>query len=141
MDKSKVIECLNKILEHELSGVVRYTHYSLMVFGPSRIPVISWLRSQASESLTHAQNVGEHITSLDGHPSLRIASLLETHKHNIRDILTESLEHEKTQMKLYFSLLEEVKDIHISLEEFAREMIREEQDHIGDVEKMLRSEA
>ena len=38
---------LNKILELELAGVVRYTHYSFMVFGHSRIPIVSWLRDQA----------------------------------------------------------------------------------------------
>lgn len=53
-DNKKIIEALNKILELELAGVVRYTHYALMVYGYSRIPIISWLRSQATESLYHA---------------------------------------------------------------------------------------
>ena len=38
-DKAKAIETLNRIMELELSGVVRYTHYSLMVYGYNRIPV------------------------------------------------------------------------------------------------------
>jgi bacterioferritin len=33
MDNKKIIDALNKILELELAGVVRYTHYSLMVYG------------------------------------------------------------------------------------------------------------
>ncbi len=37
---------LNTILEHELAGVVCYTHYSFMVFGYSRIPIIGWLRQK-----------------------------------------------------------------------------------------------
>ena len=137
MNKDKVVEVLNQTLEHELSGVVRYTHYSLMVFGNARIPIIGWLRSQATESLTHAQAVGEYITSLGGHPSLTIAKLLETHKHKIDDILVESLEHESAQLKQYEELLKVV-DGHIPLEEFSRQMIREEQEHIYEVEKMLR---
>ena len=51
MDKQKVLETLNKLLEHELSGVVRYTHYSFMVYGYTRIPIVSWLRDKARESL------------------------------------------------------------------------------------------
>ena len=54
IDSKAVIAALNKILEAELAGVVRYTHYSLMVFGYNRIPIVGWLREQANESLTHA---------------------------------------------------------------------------------------
>jgi bacterioferritin len=140
MNNEKVIASLNQILEHELSGVVRYTHYSLMVFGHARIPIIEWLRSQATESLGHAQAVGEYITSLGGHPSLKIAKLLETHKHKMDDILAESLEHDTAQLKQYEQLLAIV-DGHIPLEEFSRQMIREEQEHIYEVEKMLKKHA
>lgn len=98
MNKEKVVEVLNKILEFELAGVVRYTHYSLMVFGHGRIPIVKWLREQAEESLLHAAQAGEHVTSLGGHPSLKIAPLLETHKHSIDDILRESLDHETAQV-------------------------------------------
>lgn len=138
LNTPKVIEVLNAILEHELSGVVRYTHYALMVFGPNRIPICSWLRAQAKESLAHADQVGELITSLDGHPSLKIAKLLETQQHRIEDILKESLEHERVQVQLYRDLLELTKDQSVRLEEFARTLIAEEEAHISEVQKMLR---
>jgi len=99
VNEKKVIDVLNKILECELAGVVRYTHYSLMVFGHNRIPIVKWLRDQASESLTHAGVAGEHITTLGGHPSLKIGQLIETSKHSLNDILKESLEHEMIQIK------------------------------------------
>ena len=91
IDNDEVIDVLNKILEAELAGVVRYTHYSLMVVGYGRIPIVSWMRGQATESLNHASEAGELITHLGGHPSLGIGSLLETHRHDIGDILKESL--------------------------------------------------
>ncbi len=138
MDKAKVVSCLNELMEHELAGVVRYTHYALMVFGHNRIPICGWLRSQATESLAHANNIGEHITALDGHPSLKIGSLLESNKHRIDDILQESLVHEKKQVELYRVLLGMVKDQSVFLEEFARTMISEEETHIAEVEKMLK---
>lgn len=138
-DKDKVIAILNQALELELAGVVRYTHYSLMVFGPARIPVVSWLRSLAQESLDHAQRAGELVTHLGGHPSLAIGSLLETEKHSTADILRESLDHERQALDIYQHLLEVVADKSVLLEEYAREMCSHEELHLGEVDKMLRN--
>lgn len=134
----KIIDVLNQILENELAGVVRYTHYALMVYGHNRIPIVKWLRDQASESLAHANIAGEHITTLGAHPSLKISSLLETQKHAIGDILKESLAHEKHQVENYKNLLKLVEGSSIYLEEYARQMICDEENHISEVEKMLR---
>lgn len=138
LDKVAVIGVLNKILELELAGVVRYTHYSLLIFGYNRIPIVGWLREQADESLIHAQRAGELVTHLGGHPSLAIGPLLETHKHNIADILHESLEHERGALAQYKCLLELTKDRSVMLEEYARELIYQEGLHAGEVDKMLR---
>jgi len=131
-------EILNKIMEYELAGVVRYTHYSLMVTGPYRIPIVDFMKAQAAESLMHAQQAGELLTGLEGHPSLRIAEINETHKHSIRDILEESLEHELIALGLYKELLGTVVDRSIYLEEYARTMIGQEEGHTIELRKMLR---
>lgn len=138
LNVSEVLKLLNHILEMELAGVVRYTHYSLMVFGYGRIPIVSWLRDQASESILHAQEAGEWITSLGGHPSLGIGPLLETHKHDIGDILRESLRSEKQSIDNYRELLKLVEGKSIALEEYARRMVHEEIKHTTEVDKMLR---
>ena len=52
---------LNEIMEYELAGVVRYTHSAMMVTGPYRIPIVAFLKEQATESLVHAQGAGELI--------------------------------------------------------------------------------
>lgn len=137
-DKKAVVDTLNKILEVELAGVVRYTHYSMMVYGFNRIPIVSWLRSQAQESLTHAQQAGELVTHLGEHPSLAIGQLLETEKHDVGDILKESMEHERQALGLYQELLSHVQGRSILVEEYAREMIRHEETHVGEMDKMLR---
>ncbi len=139
LNREKTIKLLNDILEAELAGVVRYQHYALMVFGYNRIPIVSWLRKQADESMLHAQQAGELITHLGGHPSLGIGKLLESHKHDIKDILKESLAHENQGLVLYHKLFEEVEGKSIMLEEFARQMIAEEEMHTGEVDKMLRA--
>jgi bacterioferritin len=137
INNEEVIKVLNEILEAELAGVVRYTHYSLMVFGFGRIPIVSWMRGQATESLLHATEAGELITYLGSHPSLGIGSLLETHRHDIGDILKESLEHEMLALSEYNQLLELVNGRHVMLEEYARRMISLEEMHLGEVRKML----
>ena len=137
-DNEAVIKVLNNILETELAGVVRYTHYSLMVFGYNRIPIISWMRSQATESLDHATQAGELITHLGGHPSLGIGPLLETHQHDIGDIMKESLEHEALALAEYHILLDLINGHDVMLEEYARRMISLEEMHLGEVRKMLR---
>ena len=137
-DKQETISTLNKIMELELAGVVRYTHYALMVYGYHRIPIVSWLKENANESLAHAHKAGELVTMLGGHPSLKIGSLLETEKHDIGDILKESLEHEKTSLGCYYELLKIVEGKSIHLEEYARQMISQEEMHLDEVNKMLR---
>tara|TARA_Y100001968_G_scaffold62315_1_gene53066 strand:+ start:191 stop:616 length:426 start_codon:yes stop_codon:yes gene_type:complete len=138
MNKEKVIETLSKIFDHELKGVVRYTHYALMIFGPNRLPHIDFYRQQAKESLTHADMVGEHITGLGGHPPLNTGNIEETHKHNINDILEETLTHERIAIEMYYELLKLVQDESVYLEEFARSMIGQEELHVLEVEKMLK---
>jgi bacterioferritin len=138
IDKSKVVTLLNKILETELAGVVRYTHYSLMIFGYNRIPIVSWLREQAAESMGHATQAGEIITALGEHPSLSIGPLLETHKHDVGDILREALENERAGLQLYKDLLVQVEGKSIWIEEYARQMIHAEELHASEVDKMLR---
>lgn len=138
IDNDAVLTVLNRILETELAGVVRYTHYALMVVGFGRIPIVSWLRDQATESLSHANEAGELITHLGGHPSLGIGPLLETHSHEIGDILRESLEHENLALAVYNELLTLVSGRSVLLEEYAWRMIAQEEMHQGEVRKMLK---
>lgn len=141
MDESKnkaAIEALNRIMELELAGVVKYTHYSLMVYGYHRIPIVSWMKGNADESLIHARKAGELVTLLGGHPSLKIGPLLETEHHDIGDILRESLEHEGKALAAYYALLKTVQGDAVHLEEYARDMIVIEEMHQDEVNKMLR---
>ncbi len=137
-ETAKVVEILNRVLELELSGLVRYLHYSFMIFGHNRIPIVAWLRTQADESQAHAVRAGELITSMGGHPSLKIGALLETHKHNVDEILREALTHEEEGVAEYHKLLEVVAGRSIMLEEYARTQIAAEDAHLADLGKMLR---
>ena len=138
-NKEKVIDKLTEIFDLELSGVIRYTHYALMIFGPNRLPLIDFFKAQASESLDHANMAGEHITGLGGHPPLNLNEIKETFKHDISEILKESLDHERKAVDHYYSLLSLVDGKSVYLEEYARGMIGQEELHLLEVEKMLKS--
>jgi bacterioferritin len=137
-ESEQVVATLNHILELELAGLVRYLHYSFMIFGHNRIPIVGWLRDQAEESKTHATQAGEHITNLGGHPSLKIGSLLETHKHNVDEILAEALAHEEEGLGEYRKLLNLVERKSIMLEEYCRVQISAEEEHLAEIRKMMR---
>tara|TARA_B100001113_G_scaffold183163_1_gene150109 strand:+ start:144 stop:584 length:441 start_codon:yes stop_codon:yes gene_type:complete len=138
INSNEVCDILNEIMEYELAGVVRYTHSSMMVSGPYRLPIVTFLKEQAAESLMHAQLAGEKIAGLDGHPSQRIARIEETNRHTIKDILEESLEHELYALSLYKKLLSSVENKSIYLEEYARAQIGEEEQHSLELKIMLK---
>ncbi|HKK53144.1 MAG TPA: ferritin-like domain-containing protein [Myxococcota bacterium] len=135
----EVLDTLNEIVELELSGAVRYTQYSLMIFGHARIPIIGWMKEQADEALTHALQAGEEVTTLGGRPSLGIGKLVGTHHDKIDAILEELIEHESMGVELYRKLLGLVEGENVELEEYARSMIRSENLHVAEIRKMLRT--
>jgi len=138
INSKEVCDILNSIMEYELAGVVRYTHSSMMVSGPYRLPIVTFLKEQAAESLIHAQLAGEKIAGLDGHPSQKITKIKETNRHSIKDILEESLEHELHALSLYKKLLKSVENKSIYLEEYARAQIGEEEQHSLELKIMLK---
>ncbi len=137
----KAVGILDEIVQCELAGVVLYTHYALMIQGPHRIPLVEFMKAQAAESLTHAQDAGEILTGLDGHPSLGTASLEESHQHSVHAMLAESYRHERRALSLYKDLLAVVTDQSVYLEEYARGMIGQEELHTMQLRKMLRDYA
>ena len=135
----KVLDCLNKIFQSEMSGIARYLHYSFMIMGHNRIPIQKWFRDQAQEATAHAIIIGEKITSLGGHPSLALNTVEETANHNVDTILRESLQFEEAALALYKELVVLAGD-DIALEELAREFVRSETEHTEEVKKMLQRE-
>ncbi len=138
LNKVKVIAILNNIMQYELAGVVRYTHYALMVTGRDRLSLSQFFKDQATESLLHAQQAGELVTGLEGHPSLEISIIEESNKHGSIDLLKESAEHEKQAVMLYKELVHVVNGTSIYLEEYGREMVKAEEIHGIEIIKMLK---
>src|SRR6202047_3989278 len=125
-DVDRVVAQLDRILQMELAAVIYYTHYSFMIYGHARIPITSWLRDNATESLAHAQEAGEMIMRLHKRPALGIAALPTTPHNTIDEILTESIQREETGVELYRELLSLVKGKSVVLEEYATRLVSAE---------------
>jgi bacterioferritin len=138
LDRDEALRVLNQIVEHELAGMVRYTQYSLMIFGHARIPIISWMQKQASDAMAHATQAGEEVTSLGGKVSLAIGELVGTHHDSVDQIMEELVVHEEAGIALYERLLEVADGRSVPLEELARKMIHAESIHTSEIRKMLR---
>jgi bacterioferritin len=139
IDRDETLQTLNEIVELELAGVVRFTQYSLMVFGHARIPIMQWMREQAQQSLAHAIQAGEEVTALGGKVSLGIGELVGVHHPSVDDMMKEMLVQERRGIDLYRRLLALSEGRSVSLEELARQMIRNEELDVAEIEKMLRT--
>jgi bacterioferritin len=133
-DVSKI---LDEVFQEEMAGIIRYLHYSFMVMGHNRIPIQKWFRDQAQESMNHAILIGEKITSYGGHPTLKAAEVPETHSHLLDKLLEECIAFETRGLNLYKKLAEKAGD-DLALEELARQLVREETEHLDEIEKMMR---
>ncbi len=138
IDVPRTVDILNEILKAELTGVVRYTHYSLVITGPNRLPLVTFMQAQATESLLHAQQAGEILTGLGGHPEQGISPIEESHDHDIDEILRESIAHERSALTLYRKLLDCVEGQSVYLEEYSRTQIGAEEMHMLEMNKLLR---
>ena len=137
-DDPEIIDLIKQIVEFELAGVIRFTHYALMVSGPNRIPHVDFFQTQAEESLQHAQRAGSILTGLGGHPSMKVTQIAETHQHDVQTILEESYAHERGAIEMYSQLVKLTSGRSVFLEEYARSMVATEEEHLMELRKMMR---
>ncbi len=137
MDKKKVLEALNLDLEHEMSAMIRYLHHSFIVTGPLRGTLVNMFRTKARESMDHAITLGEKITALGGHPSVKIQEIYEPGDQTIEEMLEENLECERKHLDMYEKQLNLVQD-NTPLRLMFEQVIVEETAHIEDLEMYLR---
>lgn len=136
---SNVISLLSEIYQAEMAGISRYLHFSFMIMGHNRIPIQSWFRKNAQESMQHAIEIGEKITSLGGHPPMVSSRVEENHLHTVSQLLEESLKSEEKALELYKRLAGMASELgDIALEELARGFVKNETEHLDEVRKMIR---
>lgn len=137
--REALIKALNTDLEKEMASIVRYLHHSFIVFGPSRGPLVQMFRQQASESTDHATKLGEKITALGGHPTVKVEQVFEPGYQSIEDMISEDLKAEKNQLELYIRQLKELGDDDLPMKLMLEQIIIDEQAHVEEMEKYLRT--
>lgn len=135
----KLIMALNKDLEKEMAGIVRYLHHSFIIFGPDRGPLVQMFRAQATESMNHAVQLGEKITALGGHPTVKVEQVFEPGHQTVEEMLAEDLEAEKKQLQLYIDQLRELGDENLPMKLMLEQIVVDEQTHVEEIEKYLRT--
>ena len=137
-DTNRTVAVLNRLLEAELAGVVRYTHYSFLVFGFGRIPIVSWLRG-AGDRIARARAAGRRLD----HDARRATRRWRSGRCSTRTRPTSApccasrCRPRAPPCALYRELLDVVAGNSVALEEFARQMIQAEELHAAEVDKML----
>lgn len=138
-DNENLIRALNQDLEKEMAGIVRYLHHSFIVFGPNRGPLVQMFRTQATESMTHAIQLGEKITALGGHPTVKVDQVFEPGYQSVEDMIAEDLKAEKYQLQLYTDQLKQIGDENLPMKLMLEQIIVAEQVHVDEMEKYLRT--
>jgi bacterioferritin len=147
MTNEKICEHLNALLANELAGAMMYLHYSFHIYGHARIPIVGWLREQASEGMTHATAVGDQVVAFGGDPATMPAKgKFKEHFDSLDDMLREALRFEKETFDMYAGLLKSISDDDkdrgaLMLRLFLEGMIQEETGHVQEIEKMLRPDS
>jgi len=138
----RLVEALQRLHSSELSGVVRYLHFAHMIFGANRIPIVAWLKDQATESMDHAWKIGEKMTALGLHPEMKVVPPKETGKHDVLAVLREALDYEGEALDDYKKLLQVVRETcpdDSALEDWVRGFVATETEHLEEAGKMLRT--
>jgi bacterioferritin len=123
----------------EIETAIRNLHFSFLIFGPSRKPVVEFFRDEVEESIRHATMLGEKITALGGLPAIRVRAVHEPQGHTLEAILKESIRHEEEAVATYTKLLELVKE-DAPLRVLFENQVLEEQEHVEELRKYLREE-
>ena len=137
--KEAFIQALNTDLEKEMAAIVRYLHHSFIVFGPNRGPLVQMFRKQASESTDHAIQLGEKITALGGHPTVKVDQVFEPGYQSVEDMISEDLKAEKYHLDLYTQQLKEFGSDNLPMKLMLEQIIIDEQSHVDEMEKYLRT--
>lgn len=120
----------------EVAGAVRNLHYSFLVFGPGRKPVVEFFRKEAAEAMDHAALLGEKIIALGGHPTTNAQPVKEPREHTIDALLRESIKYEEQAVRMYEGILGLVQD-DTALRVLFENQVLAEQEHVEELRKYL----
>lgn len=134
---SQLIEGLNRLLEQEIACSIRYKTHAAVVKGPYAETVAARLREISDDELQHAEMLRERIVALGGEPSMMPCVDDLKPAHRLEDILKINIDEEKHAIGAYLELFKNISPNNAILYQTIQDLIRDEQEHLEELENFL----
>ena len=137
MDRKYIVKELNKMLAQEHACAIRYATHAAVISGPYSEVISARLKEICSDEVLHAAMLRERILSLKGTISMDVSIKDLVSAKTLADILSINIAEEKDAILSYTSLLEHIPDTNIILYRTIQDIIRDEQEHLEELENFL----
>src|SRR5580704_5095567 len=129
MNREKLIDALNEDLSREYQAIISYVNYSQVLKGAAYMNIADELGVHATEELSHALQVANHIDYLGGMPSV-IPKPVKT-SEKAEEMLRFDLENEKETIREYRRRIKQADELNeFAITESLRNILLQEQDHL-----------
>ena len=127
--REKLIDALNEDLSREYQAIIAYVNYSQVLKGAAYMNIADELAVHATEELSHALQVANHVDYLGGMPSVTPKPVKTSEK--AEDMLRFDLENERVTIANYRRRVKQADALNeFAIAESLRGILVQEQDHL-----------
>jgi bacterioferritin len=127
--REKFIDCLNEDLSREYQAIIAYVNYSQVLKGAAYMNIADELAVHATEELSHALQVANHVDYLGGMPAVTPKPVKTSEK--AEEMLKFDLENEKETIRQYRRRIKQADELdEFAISESLRGILVQEQDHL-----------
>lgn len=130
---AELLDRLNRALSLEFAASIQYLNQHCLVKGQDRQDFAPFFAASSSEAHLHAQNLGNKIVSLGGIPTVEPGTIRTA--TDLGEMLEADLEMETEALNAYIRAWEFAEG-HLALRFWLEDIIREEQLHVEELEKL-----
>ncbi len=142
-DRKAVLKILNEALATEIVCVLRYKYHYFMASGINAKSIAQEFLEHADEEQTHADQIAQRITQLDGTPNMSPEGLL-TRSHSeyvegddLADMIKEDLVAERIAIESYGEMIRYIGDDDPTTRRMLEGILAMEEEHAEDLSTML----
>ena len=139
-NRTDVVEDLNRLMAEEAEACLRYFQMRFRLRGKGRLAAEKFFEGALKETLEHADAIAQQIRSLGHIPTLHIDLSLSGGPMRPEEALAEALEVEQQALDAYQEFLPRVAG-HPVLEDFIRNQIAVETEHVQEILEAVRAAA
>jgi bacterioferritin len=127
--REMLIDALNEDLSREYQAIIAYVNYSQVLKGAAYMNIADELAVHATEELSHALQIANHIDYLGGMPSVTPKPVKTSEK--AEEMLQFDLENEKETIRNYRRRILQSDSLNeFAITESLRNIVVQEQDHL-----------